>query len=220
MYKLIILLFVGLSCESAAQISKRTFASFDFKGKEVRYAIQLPSDFDDTKSYPVAIGPSDVESNDDQCHYWRGVKDTEGWILLDFPIYKGNKILVSALFDHIRKKYNVEGNKFHAICFSANSAGVFDLVMNMPDDFESITGVAGNPGSRDIEKLSKLKKVKVQFIVGDKDRYWMNAAKDRHALLLEAGVASQIEIIKNGPHVLNELVGKGVLSRMDKLRVK
>ena len=91
--------------------------------------------------------------------------------------------------------------------------------MAIPEQFHSITGMAGNPGTRDIQKLAKLKNVKVQFVVGDKDTYWMNAAKDRNAKLLEAGVASQIEIIKDGRHVLTELVGEGVLSRMNKLRM-
>lgn len=209
---------MALALETPAQ-SKRAFQTFNFKGNEIQYAIQLPSDYDDSKTYPVAIGPSDAASKDDQSHYWRDVKDTYGWILLDFPIYKANKSEVIAFMDHIRGKYKVEGDKFHTICFSANSASIFDLVMAIPEQFHSITGMAGNPGTRDVQRLSKLKNVKVQFVVGDKDTYWMNASKDRHTKLLEAGVASQIEIIKDGRHVLTELVGEGVLSRMNKLRM-
>jgi predicted peptidase len=215
---LIILLSIIITLETSAQ-SKREFKSFDFQGEKITYAIQLPTNYDPEKAYPVALGPSEVKNKDDQSYYWRGVKDSYGWILLDFPIYEGKKDAVAAFLNHIRANYPVEGNKFHAICFSANSSRIFDLVMNMAEDFHSITGMAGNPGNR-TEQFSKLKNVKVRFVVGDKDTYWMNAAKDRHAKLLDAGVDSQIEIIKDGKHVLTELIGEGVLTRMEKLRVK
>lgn len=220
MTKLLSVVLISLGCACTAQTSKRTFQTFEYNGKSLDYAIQLPKDFDANQTYPVAIGPSEVKGNDDQSWYWRGTKETYGWILVDFPIYNTgrSKQEIKGLMNYIRSTYKVEGNKFHTICFSANSAGIFDLVMDMPEEFHSITGMAGNPGTRDTRKLGKLKDVKVQFVVGDKDTYWMNAAKDRHARLLEAGVDSQIEIIKNGKHVLTELVGEGVLTRMDKLR--
>lgn len=218
MSRFFIIMFIGLSYTCVAQTSKRVFESFNYDGKKIPYAIQLPADYDASKVYPVAIGPSEVESKDDQSYYWRDVKDTYGWILLDFQIYGGKKDIVAALIDHIRASYRVEGDKFHAICFSANSARIFDLVMNISEDFHSITGMAGNPGTRNAQDLARLKDVKVRFVVGDRDTYWMNAAKDRHTKLLEAGVDSQIEIIRNGNHVLTELIGEGTLSRMDKLR--
>ncbi len=220
MSRILTIMLVSLSCSCTAQTSKRVFKSFDYQGKKLTYSIQLPQDFDPDKTYPVAIGPSEVASQDDQTFYWKGVKDTYGWILLDFPIYQGNTSEVSAFLDHINMNYQVEGNKFHTICFSANSASIFRLAMDMPEYFHSITGMAGNPGTRDGNQLKKLKGVQVRFVVGDKDTYWMNAAKDRHARLLEAGVDSQIEIIKNGKHVLTDLVGEGTLTRMHKLRKK
>ncbi|MEP1032958.1 hypothetical protein [Ekhidna sp.] len=218
MSRFLVIMLFGLSCSCAAQTSKREFKSFDYQGKKISYAIQLPENFNPKQTYPVAVGPSEAASRDDQSYYWRDVKDTQGWILLDFPIYTGNKAEVSAFLDHINSNYQVEGDKFHTICFSANSSGIFSLVMSMSEYFHSITGMAGNPGSRNSDQLVKLKGVKVRFVVGDKDSYWMNAAKDRHAKLLEAGVESQIEIIKDGKHVLTDLIGTGVLTRMNKLR--
>ena len=78
--------------------------------------------------------------------------------------------------------------------------------------------MAGNPGTTNKDELAKLKGVKVQFIVGDKDAYWMSSAKKRHQLLLEVGVDSQLEIIKNGKHVLTELIGQGFLERAARLK--
>ena len=211
---------MGLSCAGTAQTSQRTLKSFDFEGSRVDYAIQLPEDYHPSQTYPVAIGPSEVKGADDQSFYWRGTKDTFGWILIDFPIYNATNRSdqVKAFLDHIRSTHQVEGEKFHTICFSANSASIFDLVMKMPGEFHSITGMAGNPGTRDIRRLKTLDEVKVRFVVGDRDTYWMNAARDRNGLLEDAGVDSQIEIIKNGKHVLTDLIGEGTLKRMDKLR--
>ena len=211
---------MGLGWACQAQTSKRTFEKFEYKGETVNYAIQLPKDFDPNKTYPVAIGPSEVKGDDDQSFYWRGTKDTYGWILADFPIYNSASRIeqVQAFLEHLRTKYKVEGNKFHTICFSANSAGIFDTVIKIPEDFHSIMGMAGNPGTRDVNKLGSLKGVKVRFVVGDRDTYWMNAAKDRHARLKDAEVDTDIEIIKNGQHVLTQLIGEGVITRMDKLR--
>lgn len=200
---------------------KREFETFEYKGKSLTYAVQLPDDYDASKTYPVLVGPSEVEANDDQSFYWRDTKETYGWILVDYKIYNSSNRTdeIKALFDHLRSKYKVEGNKFHTVCFSANSSGIFKLVMKIPGEFQGITGMAGNPGTTSEIELKKLKGVKVQFVVGDKDSYWMRAAKQRHEILKKIGVDSSIEIIKNGKHVLIELRGKGFLERANRLRI-
>ena len=200
--------------------SKREIKSTTIEGKKVKYGILLPKNFDPNQTYPVAIGPSEVKGPDDQSYYWRGIKDTKGWILLDYPIYDAsNRVAeIKSFMGFVRKNYKVEGSKFHTVCFSANSAGIFDLVMKMPEDFHSITGMAGNPSSRNTNDFKKLEKVKVRFIVGDKDTYWMNAAKDRHQKMLDAGIDSKIEIIKNGKHVLTDFIGSKMVDHFETLR--
>lgn len=215
---LLIIGFLAFSIDQAC--GQRSFSSFKYQGKSYEYAVQLPKDFQPGKTYPVLVGPSDVRGEDQQSFYWRGVKNTRGWILIDYPIYGASKktAQIKALFEHLKSAYKVEGQKFHTVCFSANSAGIFDLVMAMPEYFAGITGMAGNPGTQDKNKLKRLMGVKVQFIVGDKDAYWMRAAKNRHQLLLDTGVDSSIEIIKNGKHVLSELIGQGFLDKAHRLR--
>lgn len=212
---------IGLSCYSKGKsFGQRTFATFQYHGKMYKYSVQCPANYDPAKNYPVLVGPADINGDKEQSFYWRGVKDTRGWILIDYPIYDAAKKTneIKALFEHLKSTYSVEKNKFHTVCFSANSAGIFDLVMSMPEYFAGITGMAGNPGTQDESKLKNLKGVNVQFIVGDKDSYWMKAAKDRHQILLKLGVNSQIEIIKNGKHVLSELIGEGFLEKAHRLR--
>ena len=200
--------------------AQQKMGKFQYSGLDFNYTIQLPLNYDADKTYPVLVGPSDAESTSDESFYWQGVKDTHGWILVGYKIYNAANRTgeIKSLFEHLKANYNVEGNKFHAVCFSANSASIFDLVMKMPNYFEGITGMAGNPNNSNKEKLKQLKGVKVQFVVGDKDQYWMRSAKKSHQLLQELGIKSTIEIIENGEHVMKPLIGKGFLDRAERLR--
>ena len=134
-----------LSFTACYGLSQRTFSSFNFQGKDYTYAVQLPEDFDLSKTYPVLVGPSEVKGDDTQSFYWRNVKDTKGWILVDYKIYGASNRAgeIQALLEHLKATYKVLNNKFHTVCFSANSAGIFDLVMAIPEYFAGITGMAG-----------------------------------------------------------------------------
>lgn len=217
---ILVLVLITL-CFSCTEISgQQKLEAFNYNGKNLNYTILLPLGFDSSKTYPVMIGPSDTKSASDQSFYWKGTTDSQGWILIGYKIYNATDAIdeIKALLNHLKSKYNVEGKKFHTVCFSANSASIFDLVMEMPDYFHGITGMAGNPNNNNKEKMKQLKGVKVQFIVGDQDTYWMSSAKRSHQLLLDIGVESTIEIIKNGQHVMKPLIGKGFLDRAENLR--
>jgi len=216
----IIVLIMGFCLFSVHLFGQKKMGQFEYMGKSLNYTVQLPLDYDDTKTYPVLVGPSEAASINDESFYWQGIKDSQGWILIGYKIYGASNRTdeIKALFNHLKSTYHVEGNKFHTVCYSANSAGIFDLVMAMPDYFTGITGMAGNPNNSNKEKLKKLKGVRVQFVVGDKDTYWMQSAKKSNKILLEIGVESSIEIIKNGKHVMKPLIGKGFLDRAERLR--
>ena len=215
-----VLILVVISFSAVSLFGQQKMRQFEYKGESFNYTVQLPLDYDATQSYPVLVGPSDAQSIKDESFYWQGTRDSQGWILIGYKIYGASNRTgeIKALLEHLKATYHVEGNKFHTVCFSANSAGIFDLVMEMPEYFEGITGMAGNPNNNNKEKLKQLKGVKVQFIVGDKDTYWMRSAKKSHQILQEIGVESSIEIIKNGQHVMKPLIGKGFLDRAERLR--
>ncbi len=220
MKKYIILLVITFCFGAAKLFGQQKLEKFEYNGKNLSYTVILPLNFDSTKTYPVLVGPSEAESVNDESFYWQGIKDSQGWILIGYRIYGASKRTgeIKALLNQLKGIYNVEGNKFHTVCFSANSAGVFDLVMEMPNYFVGITGMAGNPNNSNKEKLKQLKGVKVQFVVGDRDTYWMGSAKRSHQILSDIGVESSIEIIKNGQHVMKPLIGKGFLDRAERLR--
>ena len=216
----LILLIVILSLIGTHLFGQQKMQTFKYDGKDLSYTVHLPNDFDSAKTYPVLVGPSKADSVNDESFYWQGTKDAQGWILIGYRIYGASRRTreIKALLNHLKTTYNVEGNKFHTVCFSANSAGIFDLVMEMPNYFAGITGMAGNPNNNNKSRLKQLKGVKVQFVVGDKDSYWMGSAQKSHQLLQELGIESSIEIIKNGRHVMKSLIGKGFLDRAERLR--
>ncbi|OUR91911.1 hypothetical protein A9Q87_08910 [Flavobacteriales bacterium 34_180_T64] len=216
----ILVLVVAFFLYTLPFFGQQKLDSFKYNDKSFNYTIQLPLNYDATKEYPVLIGPSDAESINDESFYWQGVKNTQGWILIGYRIYGATNRTgeITALLEHLKANYSVEGNKFHAVCFSANSASIFELVMKMPSYFAGITGMAGNPNNGNKEKLKQLKGVNVQFVVGDRDTYWMRSAQKSHQILQELGIESTIEIIKNGEHVMKPLIGKGFLDRAERLR--
>ncbi|OEK00822.1 hypothetical protein BFP97_04545 [Roseivirga sp. 4D4] len=190
-------------------------------GRSLKYAIHLPEDYDASKPYPAIIGPGDGVKEDSPSYYWHGTPSKYGWIIVESLAHFGSNGVSQTrqLIDHINANYNVEGDKFHMVGFSANSANSFNVGIALADRFYSLVGVAGfprkNPSGADLERV---KNTKFYFIVGDRDRYWMNASKKAHEYLLQQGVDSTIEIIKNGPHVLKQIDGQPFIDLMERMR--
>lgn len=190
-------------------------------GRSLKYAIHLPEEYDGSKAYPTIIGPGDGIKGDSPSYYWHGTPSKYGWIIVETPAhFQSNAVdKMSQLMDHLNENYNVEGDKFHMVGFSANSANSFNVGIALADRFHSLVGVAGfprkNPTGADLERV---KNTKFYFIVGDRDRYWMNASKKAHAYLLEHGISSTMEIIKNGPHVLKQIDGQPFIDLMERMR--
>jgi len=188
-------------------------------GQSVPYAVHLPADFDPDQTYPVLVGPGDGEEGSDAGFYWQTDPYSHGWIIVDAQIWdSGTKRELDSLLNAVLTEFNVEGEKFHAVCWSANSAGIFSLVTDHAQRFHSITGMAGNPGRVSNSDIEALQSVKVQFVVGENDSYWQRSARDAHEKLLAGGVDSVFEIVPNGEHVMTGLIGAGFVQKLEKLR--
>ena len=188
-------------------------------GGKVPYAVHLPDGFDATKSYPTLIGPGDGTEGSEPGFYWRTDPYSHNWIIVDAQIWESKTTTnLDAILDAVLKDYKVEGGKFHAVCWSANSAGIFRLVTDHAKRFHSITGMAGNPGSVNNSDIAALKKLKIQFVVGGNDSYWLKSARKAHKKLSAGGVNSVLEVVPNAPHVMTDLVGSGFMKKLEKLR--
>jgi predicted peptidase len=203
---------------SIAQNSRK-YDSFEFSGDEFAYAYHLPANYDSLISYPVLIGPGEGTPDSDKSFFWN-VEDTGkfGWILIEFSLWKQNSNVVKALMEKLNKRFNVEGDKFHIVGFSANSASSFGHAIANPDLFHSVTGMPGHPASNNKSQMEALVNVKVQSIVGEKDTYWLKAAKDFEIIYKEVGVNSILDVIPDGEHILRDLIGKGFIEKMEEMR--
>jgi hypothetical protein len=217
-----ILIAITLPAVSAAADGRTLYSVITTNsGSEVAYAVRLPDGFDPENTYPVLLGPGDGVEGADPGFYWKTDAHSHGWIIVDAQIWEPEtKKNLDVLLDAVIADFKVEGKKFHAVCWSANSAGVFRLVTDHASRFHSITGMAGNPSGVSKEDIQALKSVKVQFVVGENDSHWQRSARSAHEKLKLGGVDTVLEIVPNGEHVMTELVGKGFMQKLDKLRTK
>jgi hypothetical protein len=183
------------------------------------YAVHLPPGFDPALAYPVLIGPGDGKKGSEPGFYWQTDPNIDGWIIVDAQIWDTETTRnFDSLLDAIAAEYKVEGGMFHAVCWSANSAGIFRLITDHAERFHSITGMAGNPRGLSGADIAALQSVKVQFVVGENDPYWQQSAREAHDKLVAGGVYSVLEIVPNGEHVMTNLIGEPFIQKLEKLR--
>jgi len=189
-------------------------------GESIPYAVHLPNGFDPEENYPVLIGPGDGVEDVDPGFYWSSDPYSHGWIIVDAQLWEADtRRNLDGLLDAILAEYKVEGRKFHAVCWSANSAGIFRLATEHSARFHSITGMAGNPSGVSTSDIEALRDVRIQFVVGENDRGWQRSARRAHEQLQEGGIDSTFEIVPGAGHVMHELVGQGFMQRLEKLRI-
>ncbi len=222
---LMLLLVSGFFSAQACAQNKLTNSRFETvtlkNGKQLKYAIHLPTDYDPAKAYPTIIGPGDGIRQRSPGYYWHGQPSDFGWLIVETPAHFAADAVsqMSQLLDHLNEHYNVEGDKFHMVGFSANSANSFNVGIALADRFHSLVGVAGYPRQNPTGKdLQRVKDTKFYFIVGDRDSYWMNASEQSHTYLRSKGISSTLKIIENGGHVLKEIDGQPFIDLMETMR--
>lgn len=187
-------------------------------GKTVKFILHLPKSYDSSQQYPVVVGPSELE-NTDGSYYWKDFKSNDSWILIDAGIYEGigQVATLKAIRKYLQTNYSIEGDKFHAVCFSANSSPVFKLVMAAPELFHSATGMPASVSASE-SSFKKLKNVKVQLLVGEDDGYWLRSSKSLQSKFETLGIDSRLEVFPGVGHFLLNVRGQLLMDRLNKLR--
>ena len=208
-FGLTLFLLVALASVAPAEIRTETLKLPN--GNTVELEIHLPDSQKSVVDYNVVVSPGE--------YYWGKPEAHSRWIVVVSDAFFGPQSSVNAkpTLDWIREHYPPLGGGFHMAGWSANSAGVFEIVSNHPGDFLSITGIAGMPGRNSEDAMLALKAVRIQFIVGENDSYWRQGSERWHEFFLEKGADSRIEVIPNGPHVIEELIGSPIFDRLNKL---
>ncbi len=192
-------------------------------GTQIGFSYHLPSSYQKGQVYPALIGPGNAKVEEEHGFFWRYKPSSHGWIIIETPVmYELNEMqgaeAVSKILDYMNAHYKIEGHKFHGIGWSANSGKAFNRVVALSERFHSITGLPGHPRNISEQVIKKLNNVKVNFIVGENDSYWLKKSKDAEYQLRRNGIDTLIEIVPNAEHVLQELIDDGLFKRLDKIR--
>ena len=192
-------------------------------GKSVGFVFHLPEGFNESDSYPALIGPGASKVDDENGFFWQFNPTGNGWVIIETPaMYELSDQLgaeaINKIFDFMLKHFKIEHKKFHGIGWSANSGQAFKRAIAVADRFISITGLPGHPREINKKAIQQLAKMKVNFIVGENDNYWLKKSREAHQKLLKAEVDSHLEIIPNGGHVLRQLIDQPLFKKLDQLR--
>ena len=184
-------------------------------GKNIPFAFPLPEGYDPDKTYPVVLGPGDGTPGGDGCAYWRGDFLETDWIRIENMAFsRSDRVKATrVLLHHLMSRFKVEGNRFHMVGFSANSAGAFQVVLALPELFQHVTVIPGYPRTEDDMMLKRLKGIWVQFIVGAADTGWLTRSRAYHKSLTDMGVGTKLDVVKGG-HILKDLFGAPFMSKL------
>ena len=176
--------------------------------KTIELDYYFPDDFIPGKPYPVILAPGSFFLQDDPSAF--------GWVVIRAGIGdpRFNADSANAVLDHLMTIVVPRGGKFHMMGYSANSSGVFRIVAALHNRFAGILTIPGHP--RRLNEYEALKQMKIRFIVGERDGYWLREAKKAHAQFQKLVTDTEIEIIKNGGHVLRHLAGAPLFKRIDR----
>lgn len=190
---------------AAAPDRTETFKLSDDKSIELDY--YLPDDFDRTVSYPVMLAPGSFFLQDDPAVF--------GWVVIRAWIsdHRFDSADAGRILDHVTSRVKPRYDRFYIMGFSANSAGVFRVVAALNTRFAGILAIPGHPRKR--SELEAIAGIKIRFIVGENDNYWLGETKKAHNQLLQLGADTDMEIVPNGGHVLRQLAGTPLFKRID-----
>jgi poly(3-hydroxybutyrate) depolymerase len=173
-----------------SRIQKRTY---DFKdaGKEMEYALFVPSTYDKAKKAPLMVALHGLSSNPQQILRYRGLTDlaekhdyivvapmgynARGWYgarVLGKPDPENLSELsekdVLNVLDLVRKEYNVDPDRIYLMGHSMGGGGTWHLGIKYPDLWAGLAPIA--PAVfRPATDVEKIKHIPVILVQGDKD---------------------------------------------------
>ena len=184
-----------LDGKSPSRIQKRTY---DFKeaGKDMEYALFVPTNYDKEKKSPLIVALHGLGSNPQQIMKYRGLTDlaekygylvvapmgynSSGWYGVkaatkfskskDAPenLAELSEKDVMNVLALTRKEFNVDDNRIYLMGHSMGGGGAVHLALKNPDLFAALGPIAPALFRRP-EELEKIKHVPIILVQGDKD---------------------------------------------------
>lgn len=215
--------------QAAAGAPAHEYKSATIKGREISYALVLPKDFDQSKTYPVllALPPGDqsrgmVEMGLTQ--YWEAEAVARGWVVVS-PVapnrtmfHNGSEDLIPELLDSIQRGIKVEGGRFHLAGISNGGLSAFRIAVENPRRFMSLLALPGyTPEKKDENDLGRLKGVNVTMWVGEKDPQWVREMQKIQAKMERLGIKSVLNVLPGQGHVVG-VTPKDLFDALDAVR--
>ncbi len=185
--------FKKATSKTQARIQKKTY---DFKeaGKEMEYALFVPSSYAKDKKTPLLIALHGLGSNPQQIMRYAGLTDqaekhgiivvapmgynSGGWYGAKIPKFgKVEPANLSELSEKdvmnvlaiARKDFNVDENRIYLLGHSMGGGGTWHLALKYPDIWAGIAPIA--PAIfRKAEEVEKIKHIPVILVQGDQDK--------------------------------------------------
>ena len=177
---------------TTARIQKRTY---DFKdaGKEMEYALFVPSTYDKTKKTPLMIALHGLGSNAQQIIRYRGLTDlaekhgyivaapmgynSGGWYGQKPPfgrkpepenLFELSEKDVMNVLDIVRKEFTTDPDRTYLMGHSMGGGGTFHIGMKTPEIWAALAPIA--PAIfHSVGDVEKIKNIPVILVQGDKD---------------------------------------------------
>lgn len=215
-----------LSSMVHAETFLRTFTASD--GTSFDYALALPDDFDETKSYPtvLALPPGDQSLSMVEAGfgYWSG-GEKRGWVIIS-PVapnnklfFQGSEVYLPDLLDELSQSIKFEGGKVHLAGISNGGRSAFRLALDYPERFHSLLGVpAFPPQPADFDNLERLKNMTISLYAGEFDSLWANNMLKTQTALEALNIPVTATVVPNEGHVIQSLNPTIIFDLLDGFR--
>jgi poly(3-hydroxybutyrate) depolymerase len=208
------------------RIEKKTY---DFKdaGKDMEYALFVPSNYDKAKKWPLVIALHGLGSNPQQIMRYKGFTDlaekhgyvvaapmgynSRGWYGAR-PLVKGkgddpkniselSEKDVMNVLDIVKKDFAIDADRIYLMGHSMGGGGSWHLGIKFPEIWAGIAPIAPAT-ARPATDLEKMKHIPVILVQGDEDKLVPVAGARRWAeQMKKLGMAHEYIEIAGGDHV-------------------
>jgi predicted peptidase len=208
LFAFLTLMFFSRAAQSAE------FHRFERNDVVIEYALVLPDNFDETKTYPVllALPPGDQSKRivEGQLRvFWEAEAKKRGWVVISpaapegTTFYNGAEKELLGLLDEVAKTVRFEGGKVHLAGVSNGGASAYRMITEHPERFLSMIVLPGvPPDARALGKLGQLKGISVTAFVGEEDPDWVRGSRATKQKLDALGIENTLTIVPGQSHAV------------------
>jgi poly(3-hydroxybutyrate) depolymerase len=207
-----------LSASIASAHETRSFTLPD--GITVQYVLVLPDAYDPAQKYEALLAfpggdqtlPRAISTVE---RFWEPEAKKRGVIVvvpaapsISRPYYvgEGSVLLIPDIVAAMRATFPVKDGPMHVGGHSNGGVTAFRTAIRWPEEFQSLTVIAGVPAERvDFSRLDRLKGMKISLFVGVADPDWKAAMAETQRVMNDIGVVSTFTIVPRSGHLLEAL---------------